>query len=59
LIFYLTLRSRFEGRNWYTPVRGRLWICAGAKVPQDDLIDQMRSTYAHISKGEVKKNYEL
>lgn len=42
---------RFEGRNWYTPVRGRLWICAGGKQPTQEVIDSVKAVYSHIAEG--------
>lgn len=42
---------RFEGRNWYTPVRGRLWICSGKKEPDQELIDSLKKTYSYIVEG--------
>jgi hypothetical protein len=38
----------FEGRTWYTPIRGRLWICAGKKQPTQETIDQVKLLYRHI-----------
>jgi hypothetical protein len=34
-----------EGRSWYTPHRGRLWIHAAAKDPDPNIISQMVKFY--------------
>ncbi|CAL8139534.1 unnamed protein product [Orchesella dallaii] len=40
--------KRFEGRNWYTPVRGRLWISAGGKSPTTEVLEAVKNAYKHI-----------
>lgn len=37
--------SRHEGRTWYTPYRGRLWIHAASKEPSQDDIREQESFY--------------
>eukprot|EP00123_Amoebidium_parasiticum_P021418 comp6674_c0_seq1/m.2457 comp6674_c0_seq1/g.2457 ORF comp6674_c0_seq1/g.2457 comp6674_c0_seq1/m.2457 type:complete len:601 (-) comp6674_c0_seq1:395-2197(-) len=37
-----------EGRVWYTPHRGRLWIAAAAKVPTQDEIDVIERQYCEL-----------
>ena len=37
--------KKHEGRTWYTPYRGRLWIHAGSKQPDDCSIKEMESFY--------------
>ena len=34
-----------EGRNWYSPHRGRLWIHAASKVPSDEEIASVQQIY--------------
>ena len=34
-----------EGRTWYSPHRGRLWIHAASKVPSDDEIAAVQQMY--------------
>ena len=34
-----------EGRTWYSTHRGRLWIAAAAKIPQQDDIHQLEDRY--------------
>ncbi|KAH3840986.1 activating signal cointegrator 1-like [Dreissena polymorpha] len=34
-----------EGRSWYTPHRGRLWIAATAKMPEPAVIAEMEEIY--------------
>ncbi|XP_063229432.1 activating signal cointegrator 1 [Bacillus rossius redtenbacheri] len=34
-----------EGRTWYTPHRGRLWIAAGSKVPNPQDITEFENVY--------------
>ncbi|XP_028678577.2 activating signal cointegrator 1 [Erpetoichthys calabaricus] len=48
--------KRVEGRTWYTPHRGRLWIAAAAKRPTPQEISQVEDTYRFIYKeGKRKK----
>ena len=37
--------KRFEGRDWYTTHRGRLWIASTAKACPREEIDQLEQTY--------------
>nr|XP_023018636.1 activating signal cointegrator 1 [Leptinotarsa decemlineata] len=37
--------KKHEGRTWPTDHRGRLWIAAAAKVPEDEEIDALESFY--------------
>ncbi|XP_049634631.1 activating signal cointegrator 1 [Suncus etruscus] len=37
--------KRVEGRSWYTPHRGRLWIAATAKRPAPQEISELQATY--------------
>ncbi|KAM6201502.1 activating signal cointegrator 1 [Rhynchocyon petersi] len=37
--------KRVEGRTWYTPHRGRLWIAATAKKPSPQEISELQATY--------------
>jgi len=45
--------KQFEGRTWYTPVRGRLWICSGNKPPTTDVIKQVEASYRMIAGEDV------
>ena len=42
-----------EGRSWYTPHRGRLWIHAAAKEPEREIIAQMETFYRARSTGMI------
>ena len=42
---------RHEGRTWYTPHRGRLWIAATAKTPTPQEIADNEQTYRYLYKG--------
>ncbi|KAK8732045.1 hypothetical protein OTU49_007156 [Cherax quadricarinatus] len=44
--------KRHEGRTWYSPHRGRLWIAAAAKMPTPDEIKQMEHAYSVLLKDE-------
>nr|XP_058150317.1 activating signal cointegrator 1 isoform X1 [Dasypus novemcinctus] len=37
--------KRVEGRTWYTPHRGRLWIAATAKKPSTQEVSELQATY--------------
>lgn len=37
--------KQHEGRSWYTPYRGRLWIHAGSKQPDEVDIKELESFY--------------
>ncbi|CAG7837828.1 unnamed protein product [Allacma fusca] len=49
----------FEGRTWYTPFRGRLWICAGSLLGCVDLIDCLpQEEYLQLyPQGEISDPY--
>ncbi|XP_057463600.1 uncharacterized protein LOC130753497 [Actinidia eriantha] len=40
--------KRIEGRSWPAPLRGRLWIQAASKVPDDATIKAMEEFYKEI-----------
>lgn len=40
--------KRVEGRSWYTPHRGRLWIAAAGKRPTPQEIAQVEAMYRQI-----------
>ncbi|XP_052184664.1 uncharacterized protein LOC127796530 [Diospyros lotus] len=40
--------KRIEGRSWPAPLRGRLWIHAASKVPDDATIKAMEDFYREI-----------
>uniref|UniRef100_A0A0A0LFF1 ASCH domain-containing protein n=1 Tax=Cucumis sativus TaxID=3659 RepID=A0A0A0LFF1_CUCSA len=40
--------KRIEGRSWPAPLRGRLWIHAASKVPEDSTIKAMEDFYREL-----------
>lgn len=40
--------KKHEGRTWYSPHRGRLWIAAAAKLASQEEIDAVEAPYRHI-----------
>ncbi|KAG6599339.1 Activating signal cointegrator 1, partial [Cucurbita argyrosperma subsp. sororia] len=40
--------KRIEGRSWSAPLRGRLWIHAASKVPEDSTIKAMEDFYREV-----------
>lgn len=40
--------KRIEGRSWPAPIRGRLWIHAASKVPDEATINAMEEFYRQI-----------
>ncbi|KAJ9180055.1 hypothetical protein P3X46_008346 [Hevea brasiliensis] len=40
--------KRIEGRSWPAPIRGRLWIHAASKVPEEATIKAMEDFYKEI-----------
>ncbi|KAK4755501.1 hypothetical protein SAY87_009258 [Trapa incisa] len=40
--------KRIEGRSWPAPIRGRLWIHAASKVPDEETIKAMEEFYREI-----------
>lgn len=40
--------KRIEGRSWPSPIRGRLWIHAAGKIPDDATIKAMEDFYRQI-----------
>ncbi|KAI3944015.1 hypothetical protein MKW98_015167 [Papaver atlanticum] len=42
--------KRIEGRSWPAPIRGRLWIHAAGKVPDQETIKAMEDFYREIYK---------
>ncbi|KAM7249974.1 hypothetical protein ACFE04_021857 [Oxalis oulophora] len=40
--------KRVEGRSWPSPIRGRLWIHAAGKVPEESTIKAMEEFYREI-----------
>ncbi len=46
--------KRDEGRTWYSNVRGRLWIHAASKVPNDDEVREVKEFYKKYYNGEKK-----
>ncbi|CAN8288600.1 unnamed protein product [Cochlearia groenlandica] len=40
--------KRIEGRSWPCPIRGRLWIHAASKIPEEDTIKAMEDFYREI-----------
>ncbi|NXL90961.1 TRIP4 protein, partial [Alectura lathami] len=46
--------KRVEGRTWYTPHRGRLWIAATAKRPSPQEISELEATYRVLLHKDVE-----
>ncbi|XP_059036749.1 activating signal cointegrator 1 isoform X6 [Mustela lutreola] len=46
--------SRVEGRSWYTPHRGRLWIAATAKRPSPQEVSELQTTYRVLRGKDVE-----
>eukprot|EP00112_Aurelia_sp_Birch-Aquarium-sp1_P004748 Seg154.6 transcript_id=Seg154.6/GoldUCD/mRNA.D3Y31 product="Activating signal cointegrator 1" protein_id=Seg154.6/GoldUCD/D3Y31 len=48
-----------EGRSWYTPHRGRLWIASTAKLPDQQQIQFVQDQYKALYDGHVEfpENY--
>ncbi|XP_007532408.1 activating signal cointegrator 1 [Erinaceus europaeus] len=46
--------KRVEGRTWYTPHRGRLWIAATAKRPAPQEVSELQATYRHLRGKDVE-----
>lgn len=42
--FLISGIKQHEGRTWYTPHRGRLWIHAGGKIPTQQEISQLENS---------------
>jgi alkylated DNA repair dioxygenase AlkB len=40
--------KRFEGRGWYTPYRGRLWIASGSRETTPEEIQQVEDEYRAV-----------
>ncbi|KAM5339573.1 activating signal cointegrator 1 isoform 3-T3 [Glossophaga mutica] len=46
--------KRVEGRSWYTPHRGRLWIAATAKRPSPQEVSELQTTYRFLRGEDVE-----
>ncbi|XP_006770900.1 PREDICTED: activating signal cointegrator 1 [Myotis davidii] len=46
--------KRVEGRSWYTPHRGRLWIAATAKRPSPQEVSELQTTYRFLRGKDVE-----
>lgn len=46
--------KRVEGRTWYTPHRGPLWIAAAAKKPTPQEVQEVEAMYRNIHQKELK-----
>lgn len=51
-LLLLNIKSH-EGRTWFTPYRGRLWIASTAKKPSQEDIERIETFYKHL-KGDVE-----
>merc|ERR1712188_114285 len=40
--------KKLEGRSWYTPHRGRLWIASTVKVPEKEHIIHVEDQYRYL-----------
>lgn len=43
---------RHEGRTWYSTHRGRLWIAAAAKKPDQEEVKKVENFYQRYYEGE-------
>ena len=51
---------RHEGRTWYTPFRGRLWIHAGSKQPSEHDIKEVETFYKCFYSSKFREiNFKL
>ncbi|XP_004855711.1 activating signal cointegrator 1 isoform X1 [Heterocephalus glaber] len=46
--------KRVEGRSWYTPHRGRLWIAATGKKPSPQEVSELQATYRLLCGKDVE-----
>ncbi|XP_073922291.1 activating signal cointegrator 1 isoform X2 [Castor canadensis] len=46
--------KRVEGRSWYTPHRGRLWIAATGKKPSPQEVSELQATYRLLHGKDVE-----
>lgn len=46
--------KKHEGRTWYSPHRGRLWIHSASKVPTDDEIAMVQQQHLDVVGSKVK-----
>nr|XP_045016322.1 activating signal cointegrator 1 [Jaculus jaculus] len=46
--------KRVEGRSWYTPHRGRLWIAATGKKPSPQEVSELQATYCLLRGKDVE-----
>ena len=49
--------KRFEGRTWYTPFKGRLWIYAAMKMPTMEEIQTVEMFYQQFGHKTFPKQY--
>uniref|UniRef100_A0A2K6EU96 Thyroid hormone receptor interactor 4 n=1 Tax=Propithecus coquereli TaxID=379532 RepID=A0A2K6EU96_PROCO len=52
--FYCSTSGKVEGRSWYTPHRGRLWIAATAKKPSPQEVSELQATYRLLRGKDVE-----
>lgn len=46
--------KRFEGRGWYTPYRGRLWIASGSRETTPEEIAEVEEEYRQVYGPDAK-----
>ncbi|MBZ3889125.1 Activating signal cointegrator 1 [Sciurus carolinensis] len=46
--------KRVEGRSWYTPHRGRLWVAATGKKPSPQEVSELQATYRLLRGKDVE-----
>ena len=51
--------KRYEGRNWYSPFRGRLWIHSNSKKPNEELIRKVEKLYGFAGVQAFPPTYPL
>mgnify|MGYP001154677949 CR=1 FL=1 len=47
--------KRFEGRPWFTPFKGRLWIAATSRQPEQSEIDELEAFYRRVYGANTSK----
>ena len=47
------IKFRHEGRSWYSPYRGRLWIHAGSTQKTEEEIKEVENFYKEYYAGEI------
>ena len=51
--------KRFEGRNWYSPFRGRLWIHSNSKSLNEKRVQEVENMYRYSGVKNLPSSYPL